>query len=181
MNAIAATRRTYKELVDGTLRIQFDVEPKDKAAFLALFPNIDMPCALVPLIPGFEQAGDGTEEHGDGFDSTNIKSDPIGQIATFSINDAEAKTIGGSTWATLGPLCQSSIELCKHEAFQKWVLSKVGVGPRGHEVSVEVAAADFIRERCQVGSRKDLDTDPDAKTRFGALMADYREWLNVAH
>lgn len=170
-----------KELVDGTIRVQVDIDPKYRASFLELFPSIDMPIALAPLMPTFEQAGDGAEEHGDDFDSTKIKSDPIGQIATFSVNESEAKTIGGSTWATLGPLCQSSIKLCKHEAFQNWVLSKVGVRPKGHEVSVEAAAADFIRERCQVGSRKDLDTDHDAKTRFGAMMADYREWLNVAH
>ncbi len=92
MNAIVATRRTYKELVDGTLRIQFDVEPKDKAAFLALFPNIDMPCALAPLIPGFEQASAGAEE-----------KKPAG-------------------WKDLGPLCQSAIALCKDERFQKWIV-----------------------------------------------------------
>lgn len=39
MSAVVATRRSYRELVDGTLRVQIDIEPQDKAAFLQLFPE----------------------------------------------------------------------------------------------------------------------------------------------
>lgn len=46
---LAGTRRAYKELVDGTLRVQIDIEPKDKEDFHRLFPGIDMPVALAPL------------------------------------------------------------------------------------------------------------------------------------
>lgn len=47
--AVAGTRRSMKELVDGTIRVQIDIDPPDRAAFLRLFPNIDMPVALAPL------------------------------------------------------------------------------------------------------------------------------------
>lgn len=53
--AISATRRQYKEMADGTLRVQIDVDPMFKRAFLELFPQIDMPVALAPLEPTFEQ------------------------------------------------------------------------------------------------------------------------------
>lgn len=46
---ISGTRRSFKELVDGTIRLQIDIEPIDKAKFFELFPNIDMPVAIAPL------------------------------------------------------------------------------------------------------------------------------------
>ena len=48
-HAISATRRAYKELVDGTLRVQFDIDPMFKNDFLKLFPEIDMYAAIAPL------------------------------------------------------------------------------------------------------------------------------------
>jgi len=56
VSAISATRRAYKELVDGTLRVQFDVEPMHKNDFLKLFPEIDMPAAIAPLGGEVKQA-----------------------------------------------------------------------------------------------------------------------------
>jgi len=47
--AIAGVRKAVKELVDGTLRIQIDIEPRDKAAFHRLFPEIDTPVAIAPI------------------------------------------------------------------------------------------------------------------------------------
>lgn len=47
--AVRGTRRTIRELVDGTIRVVVDVEPSDAKAFLALFPQVDMPVAMAPL------------------------------------------------------------------------------------------------------------------------------------
>lgn len=47
--AIEAVRRQVRELVDGSLEIKLHVEPRFKAEFHRLFPNIDMPVALAPL------------------------------------------------------------------------------------------------------------------------------------
>lgn len=44
-----------KEMADGTIRVQVDIDPACRAAFLQLFPNIDMPVALAPLVADFEQ------------------------------------------------------------------------------------------------------------------------------
>ena len=51
MNAISGTRRAMKELVDGTIRVQIDIDPTQRAAFHKLFGEIDMPVALAPLKP----------------------------------------------------------------------------------------------------------------------------------
>lgn len=47
--AISAVRRSYRELADGTLRVQFDIEPNFKNDFLAMFPEIDSLAAIAPL------------------------------------------------------------------------------------------------------------------------------------
>lgn len=47
--AISGTRRALKELVDGTVRVQIDIDPECRKAFFALFPEIDTRVALAPL------------------------------------------------------------------------------------------------------------------------------------
>lgn len=49
--AISGTRRAFKELVDGTLRVQIDVDPESRRDFLRLFPDIDTRVAIAPLRP----------------------------------------------------------------------------------------------------------------------------------
>ncbi|UIY58124.1 hypothetical protein [Burkholderia cepacia] len=53
--AISGTRRAIKEMADGTIRVQIDIDPRFRSTFWALFPNIDMPVALAPLEANFEQ------------------------------------------------------------------------------------------------------------------------------
>lgn len=173
MGAVAGVRRTMKELVDGTIRVQVDIDPKYRGEFLKLFPSIDMPVALAPLIPGFElgKGGDGS-----GFDETEFPALPPSQIATFNVNEEEAKEIGGSTWAQLGPLCQSAIMLGKDERFQKWVDTMISIPDRSD--SPEQNVADYIRAFCVVDSRKQLDEMPDAKESFRQMMARFRKWLS---
>lgn len=55
MLAIAGTRRSMKELVDGTLRVQIDIDPAYRDEFLKSFSKIDMPVALAPLMADFER------------------------------------------------------------------------------------------------------------------------------
>jgi hypothetical protein len=139
MLAVSGTRRRIKELVDGTLRVEIDIEPKNKQHFLELFPQIDAPVALAPL----------------------------------GVHVDTEKT---RVWAELGPLARSAVQICKEENFQFFVLERIG-GKRERKYLSELAAADYIKQRCKVESRKDLDTADGAKERFGALMAEYREWL----
>jgi hypothetical protein len=51
MSAVSGTRRAIKELVDGTIRVQIDIDPPFRKRFFELFPDIDMPIALAPLAP----------------------------------------------------------------------------------------------------------------------------------
>lgn len=55
IQVISGTRRAIKEMADGTIRVQVDIDPSCRAAFWALFPSIDMPVALAPLVADFER------------------------------------------------------------------------------------------------------------------------------
>lgn len=62
--AISGTRRAFKELVDGTIRVQIDVDPESRRDFLRLFPDIDTRVALAPLRAS-AKAQDDTPKGGD--------------------------------------------------------------------------------------------------------------------
>lgn len=55
MSVISGTRRAMKELADGTIRVQIDIDPIYKDQFLAAFRSIDMPVAIAPLVADFEK------------------------------------------------------------------------------------------------------------------------------
>lgn len=47
--AVCGVRRGARELVDGTIRVQIDIDPANRKAFFDLFAEIDMAVALAPL------------------------------------------------------------------------------------------------------------------------------------
>lgn len=49
LSALIVTRRPAKEMADGTLRVQIDVEPNDRRAFLDMFPDNGDPIAVAAL------------------------------------------------------------------------------------------------------------------------------------
>jgi hypothetical protein len=136
--AVSGIRRAIRELVDGTIRVQIDIDPRFSADFHRLFGTIDMPVALAPITP-------------DAFERGSRK--------------AEA-------WKSLGPLAQSAVLICRDTGFQKFVEEVAGYARN------EDDAAKYVRERCDVSTRKDIDSIDGAKEKFGSLMAEYREWLH---
>lgn len=62
VSVISGTRRKVQELADGTLRVLVDIDPRFKADFHRLFPSIDTPCALAPLVLDFEKLSKYPEE-----------------------------------------------------------------------------------------------------------------------
>lgn len=50
--ALIVTRRPAKEMADGTLRVQIDVEPNDRRKFLDMFPDNGDPICVVRLEKG---------------------------------------------------------------------------------------------------------------------------------
>ena len=57
--------------------------------------------------------------------------------------------------AKLGPLALSAVQMCANPRFQAWL-----------GVDTAEAAGDYLKDVCQVASRRDLDTDEEAGRRF---------------
>ena len=120
-----------KELVDGTIRVQIDIDPRFKTQFHESFPNIDMPVAIAPLVENFET------------------------------RQEEEKPKGGA-------MCKLAGIWCKDAEFQQWV-----------EAENEEQAAQFVRWKCGVKSRSEIDSNPEAANKFQQLVRiPYMNWLN---
>lgn len=70
------------------------------------------------------------------------------------------------------PLSQIAALLSTKVLFRRF-LEELG----GITISGEIEATHELRKRCQVNSRKELDTNPEAAQRFRDLRADYNNWL----
>lgn len=71
------------------------------------------------------------------------------------------------------PMPQQAGILCNDPQFQEFAGLRC-MGP-GVQLSPS-ASAEYLRNVCQVGSRRDLETDSDAATRFDALRTDFDAW-----
>ncbi len=67
------------------------------------------------------------------------------------------------------PLARRAAMRCAEGAFQKFL-----------GVETPEGAADALRRRCEVASRKDFDRDRDARERWRALEAEFGAWLRCA-
>lgn len=128
-SAVSGTRRQIRELVDGTIRVQIDLDPDCREDFLRLFPNIDARVALAPLLSEHQQHQQATR---------------------------------------LGPMAQLACVWCRDPVFRKWLFVEHG---EEHSFSDnEETAAGLLKVVCGIESRKELDTNEEAKQRFQTLI-----------
>lgn len=66
----------------------------------------------------------------------------------------------------LHKLAQRAGIVCNEGAFAKFL------GVEGKD-----AATKRLRRLCEISSRKELDTDPEAAERFTQMMSQYESWL----
>ena len=123
MQAISGTRRAMKEMADGTIRVQVDIDPACRSAFLSMFGNIDMPVALAPLVSHFEQAK------------------PV-----VAQNEPEARNKGGELARLAGRFCQNEVfrrwcDAVDAEEAAGWIREQCDVISRG-ALDHDAAAAD---------------------------------------
>lgn len=142
-SVVSGTRRGIKELVDGTIRVSVDIDPRFRRAFFELFPDIDAPVALAPLVESFEQP--------------SPASDRV-------VTEAAAESVKG------GQLSKTAAMMCADPKFQEWLAtmnrglcSKLNGG--GSAVNQD-GAARLVRAICGVNSRAELDHDTKAAHLF---------------
>lgn len=69
-----------------------------------------------------------------------------------------------------GPLARDAAVICAAPEFQRFAAAMADA-----EAGAE-GAAEFVRERCGIKSRRELDHSREASRAFAELMAAYREW-----
>lgn len=158
MSVIAGTRRSMKELADGTIRVQIDIDPRFKTEFMAAFSVIDMPVAIAPLVADFERKEDA----------------PI-QAANHT--EGALEMVGRPKGGALAKLAG---QWCNLGSFFNWIRPvydrKLGGNGSafGDWDSDEVCASEFCRHAvlvmCDIDSRAMLDHDPIAAEKFHRLI-----------
>lgn len=150
MNAVSGTRRAIKELADGTIRVQVDIDPQYRADFFRMFPEIDSAVALAPLVDDFDRQ------------PVEIQPEP-GVVEPDPMTDRPKG----------GPLAKLAGILCADPAFQEWLakeyesLWNVAVKLTGEDgADGEFVAAWIVRHICDVESRAMLDHAPGAAQDF---------------
>ena len=89
--------------------------------------------------------------------------------------DALTEQKGGRLAAQAGMLCGERDFLRYLDARLRW---ETGMTPEAlpDGTASELDAAEFIRSRCSVRSRADLDHDQEAASMFRRIQNDYRRW-----
>lgn len=71
-----------------------------------------------------------------------------------------------------GPFCIEAIDMCRNPMFQRFVNQQEGVD------ASEAGAKDFILHTCEIESRKELDTNEEAKLAFVSLVrVPFMQWM----
>lgn len=135
--AVRGTRRAMKELVDGTIRVQIDIDPPERAAFLKLFPEIDMAVALAPLVGTAAGFCKHDAPHGE---------QKVGPLCLLAVK-----------WC---------VDVVFHEWLQTVYPATWNGALAGKTVEPDELAARIMREVCNVQSRKEFDTNEAAAQRF---------------
>jgi hypothetical protein len=137
MTAISAASVRCSTLMDGTLRVVFDVEPSEAGAAFALFGKPGTPAALAALAVGYAAVQESavSTKH----ERSEIVDKPKG-----------------------GPLAREAAELCRNQAFLRWMDEEQHMNGDANEET----AAEWIRQECRVKSRAELDLRDDAGAWF---------------
>lgn len=149
-DAISATRRQARELVDGSLEVKIIIDPRFKADFHAMFPEIDMPVAIAPLRADFEE------------------------IEKESTPAPAAKLKGGPRSKEAGKMCENP----DFRAFimQRYPILYGNCNMQ----DLREPVACVVRQLTGVLSRAELDHHESAWRRFQDLMREYNQWTNAA-
>lgn len=164
MSVISGTRRGMKELVDGTIRVQIDIDPIHRAEFFAAFSRIDMPVALAPLVANFERIKPVDDakhiEHENNIEPSNNK------VSTVSTTASTPHQKGGelAKWAGI---------LSNDPYWWEWLGEYLNLE---RPLESEQFAAAALRSHLKIESRAELDHNPISAIEFRNMMGEFSTW-----
>lgn len=126
-SVISGTRRQIRELVDGSIEVRIHIDPRFKADFHRLFPNIDLPVAIAPLVANFERIEEEEKQ----------KGGPLCRLAAMWCKDKEF-------WQWL--IDSGNLHRCDSEEYAAdWIRAMCGVESRAEIDSNQFASEVFHR------------------------------------
>lgn len=160
MSAIPCASVSLKTMADGTLRISFDIEPKDAQDAFKLFAAPGTPAAIAALAVGYMSKNDG-----------DIDTSPERvQKTAESVHD---KPKGG-------PLSKLAAMWCGDPEFWAWINGMEGMEESTWEITTSDDASSWVRSMCEITSRAELDHDGIAAEKFHRLIrGPYSKYLQA--
>jgi hypothetical protein len=156
MSAIPCSSVSLKTMADGTLRISFDIEPKDAQDAFKLFAAPGTPAAIAALQVGYEQKVDTSPERVQKTpESIHVKGGPLAKLAGMWCNENEF-------FYFIRPV---------YDVFMGGDGRGYGnVSPGEFGDVVPAYCAHCIKAICGINSRAELDHDPVAAEKFHTLI-----------
>ena len=96
----------------------------------------------------------------------------IGQEPTFAETEHRREVPMEDCPIKGGNRSKDAAMLCQYRQFQEFASQQ-----SGNDVCEENAVS-YLKWRCQIDSRKELDHDPEAEARFRILYREYGNWLS---
>lgn len=145
-DVILSSSGAIRSLVDGTLRISFDIDPADAQAAFALFGKPGTPVALARV----------TNEAAVAHDRAQQAEAPADPLPPHKLPT---------------PLSSKVALTCGERSFWRFLEARTGVS----SVDKEIAAA-LVREWCGVESRSDIKPGSKAERAWNTMRADYEHY-----
>ena len=159
MSAIPCASVSLKTMMDGTLRISFDIEPMHAQDAFRLFAAPGTPAAIAALAVGYAQKTDTSGDH--------VQKTP---------KSIDEKPKGG-------PLSKLAAMWCNQPDFWDWLnadIHNAAHNPQGTTCNDSIGATSCIYSRCRITSRAELDNDDIAAEKFHRLIrGPYSKYLQA--
>ena len=147
MSLIPASSVSLKTMADGTLRISFDVEPRNAQDCFQLFASPGTQAVIAALKDG------------------SFLEQPVEPVAEPKPREQ------------LGDACYRTVLWCTQPSFWYFLNYEFSL-TSDEKITKPIEAAKFIRDYCNVESRKELDTNPEAnKTWHREIRQPYADYL----
>jgi len=155
MTALEGATVRCSTLVDGTLRLLIDFEPKNAQAAFTLFGSPGRGVAVAALHDGRAALLAPPAPP----PPTEAPKPARRPASARRLPNAEAQAAAAERWHAIGPLCQAAIVFGKTPEFMHWIKAD---SPKAAEAR--------IKALCHIESRKELDDNPEAGETFKRVV-----------
>lgn len=176
MSAVLASYVSYRGMVDGTLRVTLDIEPKDVAAAHQLFNKPGAPVAIARLTDAAAQK------------ASQTPAVVAGQEGDASLSGRSEGSRPAASPSERKPLTlpQQVALTCQQKSFHRYIQNVYGVSWKNFVTELSGDASDaelvacIVRRLCNVTSRAQIKEGTAAASYWERIEADYLDYQRRA-